>query len=127
METESECTRWGNLKVNEDMPFMIGAVFVPCDNARLYFNQTIGQTENDTEYFSWPVCFLGDFNAHTNLADDLIDLVDRIGVKTSWDQLYETESQSCNDWNGRLANHKYSQVISEVNKDCQNLLSRTRP
>ena len=127
METESECTLWGNLKVNDDMHFIIGAVFVPCDNACLYFNQTIDQTENDTEYFRWPVCFFAEFNAHTNLAIDLVDLVDTAGVITSWDQLYETESQSCNDLNARLANKKYNQFISEINKDNQNLLSPACP
>ena len=63
---------------------------------------------------------LGDFNAHTKQADDRNFMAAEI---IGWDCFYEYESPSCNDLNANFANHRYSQNITEINENGQNLLS----
>ena len=126
-DIESECTLWGKLKVNDDLHFIIGAVYIPCDNSRFHFDDAISQIEKDIIElkcrYNLPICLLGDFNAHTKQADDIVDFNDMAAEITGCDYLYESESLSCNDLNANFTNHRYSQDTSEVNKNGQNLLS----
>ena len=124
---ESECTLWGKLKVNDDLHFIIGAVYIPCDYSRFHFDDAISQIEKDIIElkcrYNLPICLFGDFNAHTKQADDIVDFIDMAAEITGCDYLYESESFSCNDLNANFINHRYSQDTSEVNKNGQNLLS----
>ena len=126
-ETESECTLWGKLKMNDGLQCMIGAVYIPCDSSRFHFDETISQIENDIIdlkcNYNLPICLLGDFNAHTKLADDHVDLLDTAAEMTGCDCIYEAGSFSCNELNEKFTNHRYSQDTSDVNNNGKKLLS----
>ena len=95
-DTTSECILWIKVKIGKFFQCIFGVVHLPCENSRYYFNDVFQEIENDMlELKAWydlPVCILGDFNAHTQLMNDLIDFDHETAELTGCNLLVESRA-----------------------------------
>ena len=106
---------------------IFGVVHLPCENSRYYFNDVFQEIENDMlELKAWydlPVCILGDFNAHTQLMNDLIDFDHETAELTGCNLLVESRALDTLSKCPNFTAHRYNQDTADVNKNGKQLIS----
>ena len=126
-DTTSECILWIKVKIGDIFQCIFGAVYVPCENSRFYFNDVFQEIENDMlelkVRYDLPVCILGDFNAHTQLMNDFIDFDHETAELTGCDLLVESRALDALSKCPNFTAHRYNQDTADVNKNGKQLIS----
>ena len=125
-DTVSECTLWLKITSNNTAHCILGAMYIPCEKSRFYF-EVFDQIENDIldlkSRFELPFCLFGDFNAHTQLKDDFLEYDDTVAEITGCDLFRESSFVDCQNINPGFTRYRYSQDASDMNRNGKYLLA----
>ena len=126
-DTVSECTLWLKITSNNTAHCILGAMYIPCEKSRFYFDEVFDQIENDIldlkSRFELPFCLFGDFNAHTQLKDDFLEYDDTVAEITGCDLFRESSFVDCQNINPGFTRYRYSQDASDMNRNGKYLLA----
>ena len=126
-DTVSECTLWLKITSNNTAHCILGAMYIPCEKSRFYFDEVFYQIENDIldlkSRFELPFCLFGDFNAHTQLKDDFLEYDDTVAEITGCDLFRESSFVDCQNINPGFTRYRYSQDASDMNRNGKYLLA----
>ena len=126
-DIEAECVLWVKIELNNGFSFIIGAVYMPCETSRFYFDEAFEQIEENIVdikiRYDLPICLSGDFNAHTKSELDFIEHDGTVAELTGCDILDRNSNEVLTKQSPLLTAYRYSQDTSSINRNGRKLLA----
>ena len=127
-DMSSECVLWMKMKYMDKFEFIYGAVYVPCETSSYYHKDAFLEIEHDIlelniRYDKLPTILAGDFNGHTEIADDCLQGDVTVAEYTGCELLTDSNMSNCTQLNSNSTDYRYSQDLHVVSKNGSGLLS----
>ena len=123
----AECVLWVKIELNDGFSFIIGAVYMPCETSRFYFDEAFEQIEKDIVdiriRYNLPICISGDFNAHTKIELDIVEHDSTVAELTGCDLLGKNTNELLSNQSPFLTTYRYNQDTSSINRNGKKLLA----